>query len=399
MVSGFNFLIGILMARVLGPAEFGRFVLVLILAAMMGVFQEYFLTTPMMTLVGRRARRSASYFATVALLGVLTSIAAGIVVAIAIGAVFYFRDGAVSMSLVLAAMLATAMQNMHGIVRRVLFGQSRPREAFTLDLTRYLLLSGAALLVLQSRIHLSSEWMLLLRAGSALASSLISAPALFRAPVRLRLLTAVARRHWPIARWLVLMVVVSMGQEQLVPIIISYVLGDQAVGGLRASQYLLGVTHFILMAITNFLPQRASHAFETGGSAGLRAYLLRQTLMLGLPTLALILAIGIPGQYWLSVVFGPHYVEYTPVLRVFCFCYIAIFIRDLWAYYLTTIEQTRSIFTGFALSSAISLAMIIPAIKLGGVTGAAVVVLLAHLISMTYVLVQVARHSAPPKVA
>ena len=100
------------------------------------------------------------------------------------------------------------------------------------------------------------------------------------------------------------MVIVSMGQEQVVPLIMGATLGDEAVGGLRAGQYLLGITHFLMMAMENFIPRQASEHFTAGGHKALRNYLMRQTVLIGSATLALILALAIPAEFWMGRVFG-----------------------------------------------------------------------------------------------
>ena len=84
LVSALNFVIGIAIARALGTAEFGRITLILLLAAQAGVFQEYVLSAPMMTLIGRRARRTPHYFGAILTWGVLSSLLGAVAVALAI---------------------------------------------------------------------------------------------------------------------------------------------------------------------------------------------------------------------------------------------------------------------------------------------------------------------------
>ena len=58
--------------------------------------------------------------------------------------------------------------------------------------------------------------------------------------------------------WLLPMTAVTFAQEQAVTLSLGFFLSDEAVGGLRAGQYLLGATHFIMMALENFLPTNAA---------------------------------------------------------------------------------------------------------------------------------------------
>jgi O-antigen/teichoic acid export membrane protein len=215
---------------------------------------------------------------------------------------------------------------------------------------------------------------------------------LLRARVRPRLLHRVWHRHWLIARWLVLMILVATGQEQIIWIGVAVGLGDSAVGALRAGQYLLGITHFVMMAVENFLPRQAAEEHRIGGVAALKAYLVHQTVLLGCVTGLLILAVALPARFWLTTVFGPAFGDYAPLLWIYSVTYAVIFLRTIWVYYLRTIEDTRTLFRSFLVSSVIAVVCAWPAIALFGITGAASVVLGAHVVCMLCVMVAVRRH-------
>ncbi len=106
---------------------------------------------------------------------------------------------------------------------------------------------------------------------------------------------------------------------------------------------------------------------------------------------SLILIIAIPAEFWLHHIFGAQYVQYSGVLRLYALSYAFIFMRELWNVYLRTIEKTRSSFQAYALSSAVSLMIVYPAIKYYGVQGGAAVFTFASFISMSYTLYAVWR--------
>ena len=108
MVSAFSFIIGIVIARMLGVAEFGKVALILLLAAQAQTLQDCMLAVPMMTLVGRRAKRTASYFGAVVGWGLILSFTGGLVVATIVALLFLLRDGTVSYLLCFAALAMTA---------------------------------------------------------------------------------------------------------------------------------------------------------------------------------------------------------------------------------------------------------------------------------------------------
>ncbi|WP_457825361.1 hypothetical protein, partial [Staphylococcus aureus] len=82
-------------------------------------------------------------------------------------------------------------------------------------------------------------------------------------------------------------------------------------------QYLLGITHFLTMAMENFVPTGAARAFKSGGKPSLVKYLTTQMLLFGSVIGALILMIAVFAAWSLSTAFGPAYAEYAPVLRIY----------------------------------------------------------------------------------
>ena len=393
LISGLSFIIGIVIARTVGIAEFGRIAIVILLAAQALTIQDNFLAAPMMTLVGRRARRTASYFGAVLAWGVILSIASGIAVAAIVSTLFLLRDGSVSPSFGLAAFLVTAAQSIHSTVRRLFFAQRRFGLALAVDAARYV---GLLLIILvlgsaPGITRVDAPLILFTMAACVLISAGIYGLFTERPRLRWRLMSKVITRHWPIARWLVLMVIASAGQDQLVPLAITLLLGDAALGGLRAGQYLVGSTHFILMGMGNFVPQRAAEAYVVGASEGLRKYLIKETIVFGVPTVLLLLIIGVWAEFWLGHLFGPEYVIYSPILRIYCLTYFAIYLRDILIYYLRSIERTRATFDASAISSLVTIVLVYPLVWYAGLLGAALVVLAANITSLGCILAEVRR--------
>lgn len=392
MVSGSNFVIGIAAARYLGITEFGKFTLVLMIAGLATVVQSVAVSMPMVTLVGKSHRRGASYFSAVTIWGLALSVGFGLVTTGIVTTIYLARDGVVAVELPLAVAAISMFLNMHDVVRRILFCQHRGGEAFVLDGMRFGLFGASVVILHLAGVSVDAAMMLALMGGAAALAILPFVFGLAGGRVRWWLFRKVWNRHWLIARWLLLMTLVATGQEQIIWIGVAAGLGDAAVGALRAGQYLLGVTHFIMMAVENFLPRQAGEEFRDGGVPALRAYLLRQTFLLGAATVFLILVIAIPARFWLATVFGPEYARFAPIVWIYAASYSVIFVRSIWAYYLRTIEDTRAMFWSFLTSSLFALALAYPAIVNFGIVGAATLVLAAQITCMAGVLFRVHRH-------
>ena len=189
MVSAANFAIGILAARALGVAEFGRFAVILIVATLLQAFHNVVLSMPMMTLAGRRSGRSAGYFVAVMAWNVIYSAAAGVAAALIVMAMYGIRDGALPWPLIGAAAIYSATNNLHYVLRRVLFAQSAGSRAFALDAVRYACV-GAGIIGVTRLGTPSAEGVLWVLGAAAFVSFAAFAPFLPRGRITMRLMNS-----------------------------------------------------------------------------------------------------------------------------------------------------------------------------------------------------------------
>lgn len=387
--SGVSFCLGIAAARFAGHAEFGVFTLVLVLALLASTIIETTLALPMMTLAGARRARSPAYFSAITLWALIGALVSGLVVATIIGLFFFLRDGTIHGGLVAVALAVTIAQALHNMVRRILFARLCGSVGFLCGVVRGALIAigGTALVVGGYAITAAALLTLLaIASGASVAVPLVTL--LWPWPAW-RMSKAVMVRHWQMSRWLVGMVGISIGQEQAIWLLIGGLLGDAAVGGARAGQHLLGVTHFILLGMHNFVAREAASAFAAGGHPALTRYLTRRSFQLGALTGGLLLLLAVPAEFWLGRLLGNDYAQYANVLRLFALSYAAVFVREVWMMYLRTIDRSRGIFNAFALSSLLAIAAAVPAMLFGGIYGAVMVIIAANVVSLIYVLREV----------
>jgi O-antigen/teichoic acid export membrane protein len=392
-VSGFGFLAGIAAARLIDMEGFGRFALVLIVAGFAQGLHNALVTAPLMTLAGS-VRDPARYAAAVAA-GALV-LAAGLALGVAGALALYFsaRGEPVPVDLVTAAGALTLAQNLQLTARRLLFAYAGGATALAMDLARAALFPLAVAGLWAAGVPLDAARLVELLALTAFLTTLPTLLGRAADPGRRRLATATLR-HWQMARWLLPVVLVTFGQEQLVWILAGGVLGDEALGGLRAAQYLVGLVLLTLAATENVVPTGAGRAYGTGGEAALRAYLLGVTRRLGIPVGCLLALVAVPAELWLSLVFGEAYAPYAPALRWLALGVVFIFLRDMAAQIFRARRRTDVIFRAFAVSFAVSAALIQPLLTRYGATGAAAVVALAHGASLLALLAALGRVPVP----
>ena len=281
-VSGFNFLTGIIVARTVDIGSFGRFALVMIAVTLAQSVHNALITAPMMTIVGRRRGQSQSYFASLLVYAALLSLGGGLLVAAFIGGLFAARGDAASPEFVAAAGCVAAAQNLQFTLRRLLFARTAGAGALRMDLSRAGLFVLAAAAWHYGRGTTTVEELLWILAATAVATSLPALRHHLRAVRRGLHLGTVTRRHVPLSRWLLPVVLLTFGQEQAVWIIAGVMLGDTAMGGLRASQYLVGLVLLFLSSTENVIPVAAARALTGGGERGLHRYLGSAAAAIGL---------------------------------------------------------------------------------------------------------------------
>ncbi|MBD8907776.1 polysaccharide biosynthesis C-terminal domain-containing protein [Methylorubrum zatmanii] len=395
VVSGFGFASGIVAARLLGIAEFGHFAMILIVLAFAQALHNALITAPMMTLVGARSGVSQAYAASILVGAVLLSGPGAVFVVIAL-----MICGMSGETLVAACALMLA-QNLQFTLRRLRFAQGRGVQALLMDFARaasFPLVAGAIWL---NGATIDGNGFVWLLAATSFATCLplivsVGRPILSR-PGSVQIGT-VLRRHVPLGRWLLPVVFVTFVQEQLVWLVAGATLGLEALGGLRAAQYLVGTVLLLLSATENVLPVVAARAYAEGGETALRAYLARTGMKLGLPIAAILAVLSIPGETWLTLIFGPDYAIYANCLRVLSLSVMVVLVRDLTTNYFRAKQNTRVVFESLCLSMVVSVALAAPLMAYAGVSGAAAAVGAGHLASLVYLAWAARRHALPAEV-
>ncbi len=137
---------------------------------------------------------------------------------------------------------------------------------------------------------------------------------------------------------------VTFAQEQLVWMVAGSTLGLDALGGLRAAQYLVGTVLILLSATENVLPVRAARAHTEGGEEALRRYLVSAGIRLGAPIVAILAVLAGPAELWLTLIFGAEFAAYAGCLRILSVGVLVILVRDLAGHYFRAKQNTRVIF-------------------------------------------------------
>ncbi len=392
MVSGFSFIVGILTARVTGIQEFGRYVLVLAFAAFVLVLHDALFAAPMMSFAGRRARRSQGYYSSVALMGAVLAGAGGIVVAVALVVLFGFRDGTFPWAFAAVAGLLTVAQCLQLTARRMSFAQGGGIGAFAMDLGRAAIFAALLAVALIFGFAINATTIIGMLAVSSFAASAALAAKLSLGGAPRRMLRATAAMHWSVARWLVAVPLLTLTMDTVIWIMTGILFGDDAVGGVRAAQYLFGPILVLSVAMENMLPLRATAAWTGGGVSALRTYLLRTAVPLGLAYGTFLIVFIVPAEFWLDMIFGSAFTAYAGILRVFGLAVALSLVRNHMIVYFRAVQETRPIFNSSVVSVVAMVIGIVPVTTIFGLMGVALAALIGQATGLAALTVATVRH-------
>ena len=371
LVSGTNFMTGVLLARALGIEAFGVFSLAWLVLLFLQSLQHAMVFSPMMSLGPKQCDgEAARYYAAVAMhqMGLCVIFSVCVVLILPLERSFGLRW--MDANVVIALALCVLVVQLYEFLRRYNFVIQRPRTVFLNDLLRngLQLTTLAGWLIYRPGMGVSGVLMAIAVCSAlGIVAFLRSAPPL---QSDLRWIGIIANRHVHFSKWLVGSALLQWTSANFIVVASGVLLGPVAVGALKASQTLVGVTHVFFQAADNVLPAYAARIYEVGGQQALRAFVRRLILLGGTGTALVCLSLAIPARQWLTLLFGESYAEYSLVVVGFAFAYFLMACTLPLRFAFLAMEKTRPIFIGYILSTIFTCIAFYPLIQLFGIYGA-----------------------------
>jgi O-antigen/teichoic acid export membrane protein len=386
LISASNFSVMVLLARQLGPQDFGVFVLEYTALLFAASIQTAVITGPHNVLGAVRADSAYAQFTTSLAIGQGILSVTVIAVTMVAGLALQYSDSTVSGDVLILGPVIAAWQ-MQEFIRRVLYTQSDYLGAFSNDLAAY----GGQILLLFT-VSQSSN----LSIRSALFTIGLSSGVgvlLGLSQLRPNILWYVDSGHlredlietWAYSRWLIGSSLSYWLSGQLYFLLAAGFVGAQGLGTLRALQNLLAPTHILLRTVDSALPSATARAFNATGLEGV-VRLLRRTAVPGAAGMAVYcLSVAVCSMQLTKHVIGPQYQDYYWIIPFYSLVYFLEYLSVVAAVVLKGVGDTRSIMWSTTLSAAISLSAGVALVAWYGMAGV-VAGLLIHGITVNVVL-------------
>jgi O-antigen/teichoic acid export membrane protein len=352
LVSGVNFLVGILLARFLGVEVFGLFSLAWMVLFFASGLQQAFLTAPLFALTARQNDRS-SWFAQLLTVQLFVSVASFLLVVLAVELCQFIQPAwyVPNISVILGLLVAVYLFN--DFRRRVLFVKHKSREVVTVDVFGYALqpVFLVALYIFDA-LDLSTALASILLAQSISLSYILIA---IRSRFQMKGILTTTKKLWKYSRFLVATSFLQWSSANYIILFAASILGPAAIGAIRVSQNLMGVLNVLFQAMENIIPARSAEAFHKGGLSELGNYMKKTTLQLILPVVFFLSGIAVFHQQIMTLVYGDEYLPYSFILLAFCGIYVFVFLGTLLRFVIRTLEYNQLIFISYVLTTAFSL--------------------------------------------
>lgn len=355
IVSGGNFVVGILLARTLGLEGYGEYALAWLVVLFCSSIHHAWIISPMYTFYPQLSgAKNASYFSALLahqlLFSTVASAATWILLKIAGKQLLGWEIDA----LIPWVSISVFTYLMYDFFRRSFYATNKVTKVIFLDALVYgSQFLGVLILSNQSLLNVSTVFMLITISYSLSFFFGVSSFKLFK--IEKEAIIELTKSHWSFSKWLLATSLLQWMSGNFFILAAASILSPLAVGTIRIMQNIIGLLHVLFLAIENYVPIRASKIFQADGKKALGHFLRQITWKGGLVTLFLAGSIALFGEEIIELLYQGKYTDQAYLLYGFAVLYILVFIGTNYRFAIRTLEQTKSIFIAYLWSAGFSL--------------------------------------------
>ena len=372
LVSGSNFLTGVLLARVLGLDVFGYYSLSWVLVLVMNNLQISLVVAPMMSLYPLQKDEETRFFlGAIVLQQMVFLIASTIIILLSIYiAVSIFGVDLLSQVAIPLTCAASGFL-LQDFVRRSYFALGDSIRPVVSDMVSYLgQLVIFATIFFVFDLEATLYRVLWVMAFTSLVGALLGAGLLNLIEFERKAINKFVRESLNFSKWLSFAGVFQVMAMNFYVFVAAAILGPAAAGGIKAAQNLVGVLKVMYQGLNNIIPRETSRLIQKEGDLALMKYVINITIKWGAVALTFTAAIFAMPAFLMSTIYGNEYAGYSDVLAWFAVIYfMAFFEIPIWSY-LRAMQETRSIFSCSLIMLVVSLITAYPFCYYWGINGA-----------------------------
>ncbi len=363
LVSGSNFLLGILLARQLGVESYGQFALLWLIVLFFSSLQLAYIISPMLTLGSKKSFLVLERYLSVMLyLQVLFSFL------LMIG-LYAFFEIAPSINekwnigdLKIYVIFTTLFFLSQDFLRRYFIIKTNYFKLILIDSIAYLgQLLIIAYFMYMNNLGLNTAFLSI--SVSFLLSLLIGYMQVSRVSTAIKYKRLIFLKNWKFSKWLVYSAILQWGSGNFFILVGGAILGSWSVGVIRVMQNTMGIFHVLFIALENILPINFAKIYRKNGYKSMMDYFKTQ-IKYGLIVFSILAVLVYEfAPNIIEFIYGSEYTQYSYLLVGFVGIYLFIYITMLQRYILRTIEMTKMIFISYVVTTTFSFLSSYPLIE------------------------------------
>lgn len=386
IVSGANFLSGVILVRGLGLGQFGQFTIAYAVLLLANSLQLSFISSPMITLGSLCPTKAEQRHFVRGMFGVqLCFCAITAVATVAAGITYIVLYGDLSLARVIPAFSASVVLFVaQDWLRRYYFTVGKAAASIWNDGISYLgqVILLCLLLWMQRLTIESAFWTIALTSGVAFAAGILAehlgctlaeTSEAFHQSRGISIDLGIASQ----LQWLVYQGAMLVGAS---------VAGVQAAGGVRATQNVVGPVNVVYQAMENIVPIRTAEEMRRGGIQRAAAFLFRFGLTGFVVLLAAFSAVSLISDRFLVFFYGRQLRAFAGVLNLQMLYFLLAWPVRQFIFLFRTIKNTRPILISSIVAAVISLSLVYPMVRRVGALGIVIAAVAGQIGNLLYLI-------------
>jgi len=385
VVSGTNFLTGVLVARLCSKEEYGFYVLAFSLVFFADGIRNSLVGSPMVVFFARKSpEEQPSYIGAATVIHLIFLVLSGTVVAAVGGAVRLAGDSQLAVTLLVSIITVLGYSSREHI-RRVFYAKLSVGRALSMNCV-YSVLQLGALAVFWYVGELSAVGALLIVGFTQAASSVLGIVLLSRGnSFRKMHLREVLSSHLRLGGWLVAVSLLYTLAEGY-PWFLKLFQGNEPVAVFGACRLVPNIINPVMTGFGMFADSWTSHSFSREGKKGLKRVVIEVQIILGLIAILFAAGVSIFAREILEIMFAGKYSGYGLIVAILSIPVVLRAVISPMVAGLTVLGRTSKIFVATLMSSIATFTVGIILVWKAGILGAALGVVVTGVISGCFIL-------------
>jgi len=392
LVSGSNFLLGILLARFLGLDGYGQFALLWLIVLFFSSLQLAYIISPMLTLGSKKKSFVLDQY-----LSIMTYLQFFFTVLL-IFCLYLFLEIAVLFNdkwklgdLKIFIIVVTSFFLFHEYLRRYFIIKVQYYKLLFIDSISYI---GQILFIIYFIYIDSLDIRMVFSAigASFILSSLLGLTQVKRVRSREEYKKLVFLKNINFSKWLVFTSILQWGSGNFFIIVAGVLLGNWAVGIIRVMQNTMGIFNVLFLSLENLLPISFARIYNSEKSKNLSDYIEKLFLFGFIIFLSFFILVYLFSSDIISLLYGKDYTEYAYLLYYYMFIYLFIYTSLLLRITIRTLELTKQLFKINLYILLSNIIIVFPLIKIFEINGIVIGILISHILYIIYLYYQLKKN-------